>query len=675
MSRNFHLKRRPSGIYVVRLVVPERLRIAVGQAEVHRSTGCRDLALAKVVAAEVAANWHGRIADLRKMDLQKLKAGSVRLLGDGHLPLLDAAADLGAEPADLVARLRARGSHFWVRADGWDGWALDDLFDLEREVDPTTGETTAFTTSLEAVARVGTRCRLSDQLRIAMATEVDDIARSGAPRGICLFFRRGQRGPAFVVEFPGVQIGLPDLLVRRSDVEALRSQLAAGLATIGEEARAASVTLPHSADSIAKAKHAAKPVSELTAHYLGHRSARWRDDERNRQRQACEALIELTGDMQLGEIDRDVIRELAAQLARVPARRDIVRRKFGVSEVGLKPLIAVADREGLPRLTPGAVERLLEDIQSIFDWGVTQTWLRENPAKKLSTEVFVQLGGKRKLEHEKRDPFSQEDLNRIFAAEWFVRGVGSKTAKGDYFHYRPHYYWLPLLGRFTGGRINELSQLYLSDIRSADGLGWYLDFNLDRPDKVNADEGDPTASLRTSGHDSPNGDKSLKTVNAKRVVPLHARLIDLGFIDYVEALEGAGYKRLFPELKHDAIKGYGKAAGKWFNDRFLGRSLSIERNGRKVFHSFRHNFDTELERAGAPDKAIRQLMGHALVDDRLSATAPGYSHPRVLDELMPVIKLLNPVLPAIAKFNVQEGLIAVEHALRLKKSHGPRDAR
>ncbi|MDU7187743.1 MAG: SDR family NAD(P)-dependent oxidoreductase, partial [Klebsiella sp.] len=52
------------------------------------------------------------------------------------------------------------------------------------------------------------------------------------------------------------------------------------------------------------------------------------------------------------------------------------------------------------------------------------------------------------------------------------------------------------------------------------------------------------------------GDKSLKTVNAIRQVPIHPRLIELGLLEYVDALKVAGYDRLFPELKHNKIKGY-----------------------------------------------------------------------------------------------------------------------
>ncbi|BDO04984.1 hypothetical protein KAM622c_45710 [Klebsiella quasipneumoniae subsp. quasipneumoniae] len=42
--------------------------------------------------------------------------------------------------------------------------------------------------------------------------------------------------------------------------------------------------------------------------------------------------------------------------------------------------------------------------------------------------------------------------------------------------------------------------------------------------------------------------KKLKNANARRKIPLHSKLISLGFIDYVNALKDAGYARLFPAL-------------------------------------------------------------------------------------------------------------------------------
>lgn len=165
--------------------------------------------------------------------------------------------------------------------------------------------------------------------------------------------------------------------------------------------------------------------------------------------------------------------------------------------------------------------------------------------------------------HQQRDALSNDDLQKVFSAFWFANGTGQKTAAGRFYAYRPHYYWLPLLALYAGGRLNELSQLYLRDIVDIDDGIAFIDFNLLGDDKLDIDESDP----------SPAGDKSLKTIAAQRQIPVHHRLIELGFLDYVRALRLAGHNRLFPELKFDRNKGYGKAAGSWFNERFLGTEL------------------------------------------------------------------------------------------------------
>lgn len=121
MSGAQYLYRRPNGIYFVRLCVPTRLKVAVGKGEVHRTTGCRDYRLAKIVAAELAAHWHRSIQALERMDITKIKAGSIKLLGDGYVALTEAATALGSTPLALATQLISRNAHFFIEAQGWIG--------------------------------------------------------------------------------------------------------------------------------------------------------------------------------------------------------------------------------------------------------------------------------------------------------------------------------------------------------------------------------------------------------------------------------------------------------------------------------------------------------------------------------------------------------------------------
>ena len=77
MSSAQYLYRRPNGFYIVRLCVPDRFKVAAGKSEIHRTTGCRDYRLAKIFAAELVVQWHRAIRELERMDIAKVKAGSI----------------------------------------------------------------------------------------------------------------------------------------------------------------------------------------------------------------------------------------------------------------------------------------------------------------------------------------------------------------------------------------------------------------------------------------------------------------------------------------------------------------------------------------------------------------------------------------------------------------------
>ncbi|MGT2505925.1 tyrosine-type recombinase/integrase [Cupriavidus basilensis] len=178
---------------------------------------------------------------------------------------------------------------------------------------------------------------------------------------------------------------------------------------------------------------------------------------------------------------------------------------------------------------------------------------------------------------------------------------------------------------------------------------------MDAPDKVDKDDDEAVKA------------KSLKTVNSQRSVPLHSAVLKLGFIEYCEALRAAGYRRLFPELLHDAVRGYGKAATQWFG-RFLGNQLKMERNGRKVFHSFRHTFITALFAADIPDATVSQLSGHA---QEGSEAAIRYRKDQSADQLRPYVERLAFDLPDIAPFEVAAGMAALKDALDAKQKPDP----
>ena len=115
--------------------------------------------------------------------------------------------------------------------------------------------------------------------------------------------------------------------------------------------------------------------------------------------------------------------------------------------------------------------------------------------------------------------------------------------------------------------------------------------------------------------------KSTKNLNSRRKVPIHSTLLQLGFLDYVERVRGAGAMLLFPTWNPSKGRACG-AAEKWFRQFIVEAGLRDDTSfGRIVgMHAFRH---TLLHRANnlSPAQDVTPITGHAGTAD---AVVRGY---------------------------------------------------
>jgi integrase len=626
--------------------VPSRLKQAVGKGELHRSTGCRDLRLAKIVAAELVAHWHRSIETLQHMDINKLQAGSVKLLGDGYLNLVEAAEECGTTPADLAARLSARRFGVYVRAKQWMGWLTKDIYSaLDHWYDEVTGELEV-TIDGTRLGGVGAMTEFSGMVSVRFPDELDGLLSGECPSTqVCQFLFWPSTSRALVCDLPGRTIALSDIFVRCVDVRGITRQLLDALPPsrpieeVGER--------PQTQTTSAL-------FSDLCQRYFEHNKDLWaKGDHRRRKNEHTLMFIELIGDTHIEKIDRKVMRKFANAIKNIPHERHKFAQAHGLNNPTYAELVQCKLKTAHPGLSPGEQKKVLESIDQIFNWAMVEQELEINPADKLAGEATRKEKRKKKKDHEQRDMLAAEDLEKIFSAPWFKTGKGQVTAKGTYYHFRPHYYWLPLMALYLGGRLNELSQLYLKDIIFIHDT-YCVDFNLNGEDKLDVDEED----------DEDESDKSLKNVSSARIVPIPKMLIDLGLISYAERLKEIGQERLFPELLFDPEKGYGKYAGKWFNDSFLGKQLQIPRDGKKTFHSMRHNFATALGELNPMPNDKADLMGHK----RKGSTTDIRYDKGAFARRKKLIELITHPHPALHCFDVEQGVKALTDALLLKTS-------
>lgn len=185
--------------------------------------------------------------------------------------------------------------------------------------------------------------------------------------------------------------------------------------------------------------------------------------------------------------------------------------------------------------------------------------------------------------------FENSDLVALFESEAY-RTQQFKT---------PSEYWLPLLALFTGARLNELCQLTASDIGLHDGV-------------------DTISILNEDG-------KRLKNESSRRIVPIHAKLIEIGFLEYASKISSS---RIFPELSESKSKqgDYGKEGTRKFTayrrlvgvgaDTYNVKTKKWSGANRKAFHSFRPTLIDALRKANVPKERRTRLAGHQYTDEQ-----------------------------------------------------------
>jgi integrase len=271
-----------------------------------------------------------------------------------------------------------------------------------------------------------------------------------------------------------------------------------------------------------------------------------------------------------------------------------------------RPLVEIAEamRSGMmkrPRAAGATAAKKLQLINAMFSYAAGRGWLPQgNPFARLA-------GPKDSKPAQKRRPFTSPDLTAIFSAPLFV-GCASYTGwrHAGQMLVANHRFWLPLLALVTGGRLEELGQLLVADVRREDGV-MFLDIT-----EEDADEPAATAS------------KSIKTHTSVRRVPLHQIALDVGFQTYWGWLVETGERRLFPELPATGKRT--KEMSRWFGRAFRP-SVGITDPSR-TFHSFRHLFKDRCRAAKLRRDLHDSLTGHA--DGSAGA---GYGDGLTLDDL------------------------------------------
>lgn len=204
-------------------------------------------------------------------------------------------------------------------------------------------------------------------------------------------------------------------------------------------------------------------------------------------------------------------------------------------------------------------------LSKFFAWAATGA-LHDGPnpmATKIATKAQILDEG------ESYSEFTADDLKKLFGPEF--------VAYMD----KPDWYWIPLMGLFSGARLGELCGLRVSDFKIVEDIKVF-------------DIGDG------------------KTSSSVRRVPIHSKLLDLGLWEFVEALRTRGATHL---LHHRSVDYLQKSVGLQFS-KWVKKVGIKDEDAMKVFHSFRSTAITDMHNSGGGGAAIRRAVGHTSADTK-----------------------------------------------------------
>jgi integrase len=289
--------------------------------------------------------------------------------------------------------------------------------------------------------------------------------------------------------------------------------------------------------------------------------------------------------------------------------------------VGYTDAIAEGKRLDVPPPAPATLEKHRRFLVSFFNQMVRTHAIPASPMA-----AFAEI--KKDLVVDPNKPerlFDEQDLQRIFAHERYVAWARQ----------HPHRWWAPMIGLYTGARINEVSQLKVADILQECGT-WCIAFRK----TVDADLAHNTR-VRSR--------QSLKGRAAVRTIPIPQPLLDAGFLDFLADLKDCGHPRLFPHLSAGVNRTTGQTNARYSQGMLNQFSTYLKDLGFAKgvgFHAFRHTFATELHHQGISDEDIALVTGHS-VSKKVPVLHEAYFHKKPAIARTKQTQVLESYKPAV----------------------------
>ena len=301
-----------------------------------------------------------------------------------------------------------------------------------------------------------------------------------------------------------------------------------------------------------------KKLQQIIEEYIQEHLAlgKWTEKTRIDVESCLVIFHEIVGNKSINSLERKDMVNFLEKLTKLPAN---MKKK---PEYKNKTILQILNMKGSEPMSTRTINKYVSRVGALMIYCVRQGYIDRNPVEGLSLARNVSA-------EEERSAYSIDDLTKLISTLAEVK----KDA--------PERFWVPYIGMYSGARQNEICQLYVADVVEVDSI-WCFDINGDK-------------------------DKRLKNFASKRMIPIHPKLIDLGFLEYVEKLKASGAVRLWERLPAGR-DGYSYLFGKWYQRH---NRLFLTQDKRKCFHSLRHTLADTLKQAGVAEGVIAEILGHS----------------------------------------------------------------
>ena len=359
-------------------------------------------------------------------------------------------------------------------------------------------------------------------------------------------------------------------------------------------------------------------------------------------------------DMPVNQIARAHIQAFAEGLKALPQRQG--RRTDGVEALAR---IEEGRSKRLPSPSKSSVAKKLLHIRPFLVWAKRKGWVGQDVVDEFAlalenADAAVSKSNSTKNIQPGYVALSAVELKTLFEQHAFLAGA----IRADWS------YWIPLLCLYQGLRVSEASQLYTNDVVAVEGVSC-LSVISDASD--DDDDDGPNTRSRTKAARSAEEFRRLKNPSSRRIVPIHPKLVELGFLDFVRRVTEISPRawHLFHGLKWEPKSMFGRKPSEYMRD--LLKEAGIAERRRKVPHSLRSNFKQAVEKTLLEGNLQDRLLGHStgkVKDEHYNETDLGPAFPcaQVLPFLEKVeFGLTVPKWAEVCELRVQAARVKRQH--------------